>query len=89
MALRERIAQAGYWKFKLFQDEVAKHIKVYFIIPDEDGTLTQKNPAKKGRAIIEMDLDGSYILSEEEIEESNKVKVFVHFIDDLEKLLGE
>ena len=38
---------------------------------------------KKGRAIVEVDLDGSYVLTEGEIEESNKVKLFEHFIEDL------
>ncbi len=88
VALRERIAQTGYWKLKLFQDDTTKHIKVYFITPDEDGTLTSKKPAKKGRAIVEVDLDGSYVLTEEEIEESNKVKLFEHFIDDLKRLIN-
>ena len=88
VSLRERIAQTGYWKLKLFQDEATKHIKVYFITPDEDGTLTYKKPPKKGRAIVEVDLDGSYVLTEEEIEESNKVKLFKHFIEDLKKLLS-
>jgi type II restriction enzyme len=87
VTLRERIAQTGYWKLKLIQEEATKHIKVYFITPDEDGTLTYRNPAKKGRAIVEVDLDGSYVLTEEKIEESNKVKLFEHFIDDLKKLL--
>ncbi|OQX53107.1 MAG: DNA modification methylase [Candidatus Omnitrophica bacterium 4484_213] len=87
VTLRERIAQTGYWKLKLSQDRATKHIKVYFITPDEDRTLTQKVPAKKGRAIVEVDLDGSYILTDEEVEESDKVKLFEHFIDDLKKLL--
>ena len=88
VTLRERIAQTGYWKLKLLQDETTKHIKVYFITPDEDGTLTYKKPAKKGRAIVEVDLDGSYILTEEKIEESKKVKLFEHFIEDLKNLLS-
>ncbi|HOQ32809.1 MAG TPA: BsaWI family type II restriction enzyme [Candidatus Hydrogenedens sp.] len=88
VTLRERIAQTGYWKFKLLQDEVTRHIKVYFITPDEDGTLTYKKPTKKGRAIVEVDLDGSYVLTEEKIQESSKVKLFEHFIDDLKKLLN-
>jgi len=87
VTLRERIAQTGYWKLKLSQDEATKHIRVYFLTPDEDGTLTHKMPAKKGRAILEVDLDGSYILTEEKIEESNKVKLFEHFIEDLRGLL--
>ena len=87
VTLRERIAQTGYWKIKLASDEATKHIKVYFVTPDEDGTLTIKKPAKKGRAIVEVDTDGSYVLSETDIEESNKVKMFDKFIDDLKKLL--
>ncbi len=87
VSLRERIAQTGYWKLKLSQDTATKHIKVYFITPDEDGTLMKKKPVKKGRAIVEVDLDGSYVLTEDKIEESNKVKLFEHFIDDLKTLL--
>ena len=87
VTLRERIAQTGYWKIKLASDEATKHIKVYFVTPDEDGTLTIRKPAKKGRAIVEVDTDGSYVLSETDIEESDKVKMFDKFIDDLKKLL--
>jgi len=87
VTLRERIAQTGYWKMKLQAQELTKHIKVYFVTPDEDGTLTTKNPTKKGRAIVEVDTDGSYVLSETDIEESDKVKMFDKFIDDLKELL--
>ena len=87
VTLRERIAQTGYWKLKLASDEVTNHIKVYFVTPDEDGTLTKKKPTKKGRAIVEKDLDGSYVLSETEIETSNKVKTFDKLVLDLKNLL--
>ncbi|MDI6758403.1 MAG: BsaWI family type II restriction enzyme [Candidatus Omnitrophota bacterium] len=88
VTLRERITQTGYWKIKLASDKVTEHIKVYFVTPDEDGTLAIKKPCKKGRAIVEVDTDGSYVLSEENIEESSKVKMFDKFIDDLKKLLN-
>lgn len=87
VTLRERVAQTGYWKLKLASDKITKHIKVFFITPDEDGTLTLKKPFKKGRAIIEIDTDGCYVLSETEIEESTKVKTFDKLIGDLAKLL--
>lgn len=87
ITLRERIAQTGYWKLKLMQDEVTKHIKVFFITLDEDGTLKTKIPAKKGRAIVEVDTDGSYVMCKEEVEESDKVKMFDKFIEDLKKLI--
>src|SRR3989338_3298462 len=89
VTLRERIAQTGYWKLKLLQDDNTKHIKIYFITTDEDGTLTIRKPAKKGRAIVEVDTDGSYVMSEDNIEESDKVKMFDKFIDDLKKLIGQ
>lgn len=89
VTLRERIAQTGYWKLKLSQDDVTKHIKVFFVTPDEDKTLNTRRPAKKGRAIVEVDTDGSYVMSEEEIEESNKVKKFDKFINDLKKLRNQ
>lgn len=88
VTLRERIAQTGYWKIKLSSDQATKHIKVYFVTPDEDGTLTIKKPAKKGRAIVEVDTDGSYVLSETKIEESDKVKMFDKFIEDLKVLIN-
>ncbi len=86
ITLRERITQTGYWKLKLSTDDVTKHIKVFFVTPDEDKTLTRKFPTKKGRAIVEIDTDGCYVMTEEEIEESEKVKKFEKFFDDLKRL---
>ena len=87
VTLRERIAQTGYWKLKLMQSSVTRHIKVLFITLDEDETLSIKSPAKKGRAIAEIDTDGCYILTENNVEESNKVKLFSDFINDLKKMI--
>ncbi|WP_295163059.1 BsaWI family type II restriction enzyme [uncultured Brachyspira sp.] len=88
VTLRERIAQTGYWKLKLMQSSVTKHIKVLFITLDEDGVLSIKKPSKKGRAIAEADTDGCYILTESNIEESKRVKLFSDFIDDLNKIIN-
>jgi len=85
--LRERIAQTGYWKIKLFNNAATKNIKVFFFTLDEDGDLCLKKPTKKSRAIVETDIDGSYVMSEEEIEESNKVKKFDKFLLDLKNLI--
>jgi type II restriction enzyme len=89
VTLRERIAQTGYWKIKLSQDPITKDIKVFFITPDEDKTLTYREPPKKGRAIVEIDTDGAYIMNEEDIQESDKVKKFDNFIVDLKNLIDE
>ena len=87
VTLRERIAQTGYWKLKLSQDKNTRHIKVFFVTPDEDGTLTTQKPAKKGRAIVERDLDGGYIMSEAKVQTSEKVKMFDMLISDLKKII--
>ena len=86
VTLRERIAQTGYWRIKLSNDEVTKHIRVFFITLDEDGDLTFKKPMKKGRAIVEVDTDGGYVMTEARVEESPRVKMFDKFIDDLRRL---
>ncbi len=89
VTLRERIAQTGYWKLKLLADRTTEHIKVYFITPDEDGTLTSTYVPKKGRAVVETDLDGTYVLTEADLEESSKVKLFDHFIEDFKQLIKD
>lgn len=85
--LRERIAQTGYWKLKINNQPITKHIKMFFITLDEDGTLTTKTPTKKGRAITEIDTDGCFVLSETQIEESDKVQMFEKFIIALKKII--
>jgi type II restriction enzyme len=88
ITLRERIAQTGYWKIKLSDDALTKHIKVFFVTPDEDRTLSVKKTVEKGRAIVEVDTDGAYVMSESSVEESSRVKMFDKFISDLETLLA-
>lgn len=87
VTLRERVTQTGYWKFKLKEGKLTNKIKVFFLTLDEDGTLTHKIPTRKGRAIVEKDLDGTYVMTEADIVESDKVKLLDKFIDDLKKLI--
>ncbi len=88
-SLAERVAQTGYWKLKLLESENTAHIKVYLITPDRGRTLTRLNPSTKSRVIAEMELDGTYVLTTEPLEESNKVKLFEHFIEDLKQVIEE
>lgn len=88
-SLRERIAQTGYWKFKLLENENTKHIKVYLITPDTDKILKRTDRPRKERIIVEIDLDGTYILTTEDVEETEKVKLFEHFIEDIKKVIEE
>ena len=47
------------------------------------------DPAERARVIAETDLDGTYVLTAEELEESDKVKLFEHFIEDLRQVIEE
>ena len=88
-SLRERIAQTGYWKRKLLDNEATKHIKVYLVSPNGDKTLVEGRRTPKARAIVETELDGTYLLTEEEIPESENIKLFEHFIEDFKATLGD
>ena len=50
--------------------------------------MTKKMHMKKGRVIVEVDTDGGYVMSETQIEESSKVKMFDKFINDLKELVN-
>lgn len=88
--LRERIAQTLYWNLKLKSDPYTIHIKCFLVTPDEDGDLLRgldSNPSRD-RIIVEHELDGVYTLRDD-IEESEKVKPFPKFFEDLKEVLLE
>ena len=87
--LKNRVIEEAYWKRKLQADENKASIKFYLITTDIDETLKIANLPKKERVIAETDLDGTYVLTAEALEESDKVKLFEHFIDDLKQLIEE
>ena len=73
---------------KLSQDEITKHIKVYFIGTDEDDILSDNNLLEKGAAIIESELNESYILTEANPGDNANTKLFAHFIEDLKEAVN-
>ncbi len=82
--LKQVIGNSNYWRIK--QQNI---LKSTLSLPDEDGTLTTTYLPKKGRAIVEIDLDGTYVLTEADLEESDKVKLFEHFIEDFKQLIED
>ena len=86
ITLRERVAQTAYWKLKLASDPFTMHIKGYFVTADEDGDLVRglSGEPSRNRIVVEHELDGTYVLRE--VSESEKVKAFPKFIEDLTKL---
>ncbi len=96
-SLRERIAQACYWKLKLLSSDITRSIQVFlattdndddFIIREGRGRFEGKH---RNRVIAEYELDGVYILRENfDLNwESKKVKKFERLFDDLVGILGK
>ncbi len=82
-SLRERIAQAAYWKLKLQSFEKTRGILCYLVSTDNDGDFMQVgNDISRDRIIVEYgELDGAYIFRD--IPESTKVKNFSSIFEDL------
>ncbi len=88
--LKFRIFDTVYWRLKFREDEDKASIKFYLITTDIDKILKIVNlRKKKGRAILEADLDGIYVLTASEFQQSDKVKLFEHFIEDLKQVIEE
>lgn len=96
-SLRERIAQACYWKLKLLSSNITKNIQVFLATTDNDedfmireGRRESFDGRSRNRIIAEYELDGVYILREDFVEEweSTKVKRYERIFEDLLKIFG-
>ncbi len=96
-SLRERIAQACYWKLKLLSSDVQKGIRVFLATADNDDDFSIKEEVKRfdgksrDRVISEYELDGVYVLREDfRVDwESTKVKRFERIFGDIVQLIKE
>lgn len=89
VSLKDRITEQAYWKRKLQADENSAPIKYHLITADIGRTLKVVNLPTKERVIAEAELDGTYVLTTEALEESDKVKLFEHFIEDFKQAIEE
>ena len=87
--LREHVIDIVYWKMKLLESENTAHIKVYLLTSDIRDALTKIKYPVTAKVMAEVDLDGTYILTARNLEESDKVKLFEHFTDDLKQVIEE
>ena len=98
-SVRERFAQSLYWKVKLSTNERTKNIKMYFVTLDKEYNQNRtgfKKPSldiqgnsepTKPRILLEYEMDGVYVTRDMK-NESDKVKMFDKFINDLKGLLA-
>ena len=85
--LRRYMLGTVYWRFKLRAEESTASIKFYLVTTRIDETVEVIGLPPNARAIAETDLDGTYVLTAEALEESDKVKLFEHFIEDLKQVI--
>jgi type II restriction enzyme len=83
-SFRERYTETPYWKLKLAENSNTSHIKVLLITPDNDNELKSAKNPRKGRIVMEHELDGIYIVNEN-FEPSDKVKKIEDLLNDLQK----
>lgn len=79
-SLRERVAQAAYWKLKFQYNETTKDILYYLLSTDNDGDFLEVGTdITRDRIIVEYgEIDKAYILRD--IPESHKVRNFNNFL---------
>jgi len=90
-SLRERIAQACYWKLKLLSSDITRNVHVFLATTDNDEDFFIKSKRKqysgkhRNRIIAEYELDGIYILREDFKKdwESDRVKRYEAIFEDL------
>src|SRR3990172_11978576 len=89
-SLRERVAQAAYWKIKLQSSKVTEKILYYLVSTDNDGDFTKiGEDIERNRIIVEEgEIDGAYIFRED-VPESEKVRKFHRIFEDMRVLFKE
>lgn len=76
--LKNRIIDMAYWKLKFREAKRTAAIKYFLITTD-----------LIVRSLAQTDLDCTYVLTNENLEETDNVKLFEHFIEDLKKVIEE
>lgn len=93
-SLRERITQTAYWRNKLRSNEGTRDIKMFFITPDGDDILRSNRKPKKQRAVIEADIDRTYLIKMSEYKlddyyysnKSSNIRLINDLAEDLRQL---
>ncbi len=81
---------AAYWKIMLAESEITRHIKVFFITLRTSSYVNMEATlaAQRALAVLANEVDNVYIVSEDPVKETAKIKSFDKFVDDLKDLVG-
>lgn len=62
-SLRERATQTAFWRLKMHGFAKTRDVQVYLVTPNSDDILLRKDRPSKQRAVLENDIDGTYIVN--------------------------
>ena len=62
-SLRERATQTAFWRLKMHGSANTRDIRVFLLTPNSDDILRSDRPPTKQRAVLENDIDGTYIVN--------------------------
>jgi len=62
-SLRERATQTAYWRNKIRNFCKTQNVKVFLLTPNSDDILRSNHAPNKQRAILETDIDATYIVN--------------------------
>ena len=62
-SLRERATQTAYWRNKMRDFYKTRNVKVFLLTPNSDDILRSNRAPNKQRAILETDIDATYIVN--------------------------
>lgn len=93
-SLRERATQTAYWRNKIRNFCKTRHIKVFLLTPNSDDILRSNRAPIKQRAILETDVDATYIINTAKVsiddyryeDKKSRIRLIDELADDLERL---
>lgn len=62
-SLRERATQTAFWRLKMHGFAKTRDVQVYLVTPNSDDILRRADRPNKQRAVLENDIDGTYIVN--------------------------
>ncbi|MCY4466110.1 MAG: BsaWI family type II restriction enzyme [Chloroflexi bacterium] len=93
-SLRERATQTAFWRLKMHGFAKTRDVQVYLVTPNSDDILRSDKPSKKQRAVLENDIDGTYIVNSPGVsieeylypETQSRLKLIGELVPDLQNL---
>ncbi len=96
-SLRERATQTAYWRNKIKDSDKTRNVKVFLLTPNSDDILRSNRASNKQRAILETDIDATYIVNTSNVSlddylykgKESRIRLISELANDLKELSRE